>query len=107
MNRLPPDWLEKLQTFLYFGALGAFAAAVGYLVKIAKTEGHTISVAVLVITIIAGFYLGMLFGVAMPNEWDNRDAIVLLIGATGMKGFELLTAVSKQKIKGTISRWLD
>ena len=106
MHRLPPDWLEKLQTFLYFGTLGAFAAVVGYLVQLAKKEGQPISLLVLFITMVTGFYLGMLFGVGMPSEWQNRDAIVLLIGATVMKGFELISAVSKDRLKQRVKDFL-
>lgn len=95
MGRLPPDWLEKFHTFAYFGTLGAFAAVVGYLVQLAKKDGKA-SFSVLIITCMTGFYLGMLFGVLVPGEWTNRDAIVLLIGATGVKGFELVSTSARE-----------
>lgn len=95
MNRIPPDWLDKLTTFAYFGTLGAFAAFVGYLVQLAKQEGRA-TFAAGIITCITGFYLGMLFGVLVPGEWTNRDAIVLLIGATGVKGFELISGAVRE-----------
>lgn len=106
MGRLPPDWFEKLHTFIYFGTLGAFAAVVGYLVQLARNEGQTMSLLVLVVTVIAGFYVGMLFGALLPAEWGHRDAIVLLMGASGMKGVEILTSLSREQMKEKIKSWL-
>lgn len=103
MNRIPPDWLEKLFTFAYFGTLGAFAALVGYLVQLARQEGRASFLAVM-ITSITGFYLGMLFGVLVPGEWTNRDAIVLLIGATGVKGFEVVSNAVRELAPDWIRR---
>lgn len=91
-------WFEKLETFLYFGLLGAFAAVVGYLFKVARKNGEAVSFLVLFSTAVVGFYLGMLFGQLIPSDWGNRDAIVLLVGATGMKGFELVCSHSKKMI---------
>lgn len=95
-------WLEKLESFLYFGLLGLFAAVVGYLYQVAKRNGEPLSLLVLVATAMVGFYMGMLFGQLVPEDWGNRDAIVLLIGATGMKGFEIVMNHSKRVIPALI-----
>lgn len=95
-------WVEKLETFLYFGLLGAFAALVGYLYQIAKENGKTLSVLMLFVTAMVGFYMGMVFGQLIPSDWGNRDALVLLVGATGMKGFELVVSHSKKIIPALI-----
>lgn len=102
--RLPPEWLEKFYTFAYFGTLGAFAALVGYLVQLSAREGKPISLLALAVACFAGFYLGMLFGVMGPQEWENRDALVLLIGATGVKGFELASRAAREVIPDIIKR---
>lgn len=106
MDRIPPDWIEKASAFAYFGALGAFAALVGYLVQLARTEGTAPSAFVLIATVVTGFYLGMLFGGLVPQNWDNRDAIVLLVGATGMKGFEIATKTVRESLPDLIRRVL-
>lgn len=91
-------WVEKLEAFLYFGLLGAFAALVGYLYQIAKENGKSLSLLMLFITAMVGFYMGMVFGQLIPSDWGNRDALVLLVGATGMKGFELIVSHSKKAV---------
>lgn len=96
--KFPAEWFEKAQTYLYFGTLGAFAALVGYLWQIARKDGQRLSLLVLACTIIVGFYLGMLFGGIVSPDWANRDAVVLLIGATGLKGFEMVLAIAKNAI---------
>jgi len=96
--KIPPEWFEKAQTYLYFGTLGSFAALVGYLWQIARNDGQPLSSLVLACTVIVGFYLGMLFGGIVSPEWANRDAVVLLIGATGLKGFEMVISVAKNTI---------
>lgn len=95
-------WVEKLEAFLYFGLLGAFAAVVGYLYQVARRNGQGVSFLMLVATAVVGFYMGMLFGQLIPADWGNRDAIVLLVGATGMKGFELVYTQSKRVIPALI-----
>jgi hypothetical protein len=92
---LPNDLLEKLQEYAYSGALGAFAAVVGYLFQIARGQGQRISFLVLIATIVIGFYMGVLFGNLIPRDWGNRDAVLLLIGATGLKGFEIVSNWAK------------
>lgn len=92
---LPNDLLEKLQEYAYSGALGAFAAVVGYLFQIARGQGQRISFLVFVATIVIGFYMGVLFGGLIPKDWGNRDAVLLLIGATGLKGFEIVSNWAK------------
>lgn len=103
MNRIPPTVLEKLSVFLYFGTLGAFAALVGFLVQLAKEDGQSLSLVALLTTLVVGFYLGMLFGVLVPAEWGSRDAMVLLIGATGMKGFDIVSNAAEE----LIPRWFN
>jgi hypothetical protein len=96
--KLPVEWIEKFQNYLYFGSLGAFAALVGYLYQIARRDGQTLSILVLLATVVFGFYLGMLFGVMLPAGWENRDALVLLVGASGMKGIEIVLRTSRSVI---------
>lgn len=96
--KTPLEWWEKFETFLYFGLLGMFAAVVGHLYQVAKKNGESISFLLLFVTAVVGFYMGMLFGQLIPADWGNRDAIVLLVGATGMKGFEIVMTHSKKLI---------
>jgi hypothetical protein len=96
--KMTPALFEKAESFLYFGTLGAFAALVGYLHQVARRNGEAMSWLMLFVTAIVGFYMGMLFGQLVPADWGNRDAIVLLVGATGMKGFELVYTHSKRMI---------
>lgn len=96
------QWLEKLETFLYFGLLGGFAAVVGYLYQVARKNGEAVTLLALFVTAVVGFYMGMLFGQLVPSDWGNRDAIVLLVGATGMKGFEIVVSHSKKVIPALI-----
>ncbi len=91
-------WVEKFEAFLYFGLLGAFAAVVGHLYQVARKNGEAISFLLLFVTAVVGFYMGMVFGQLIPSDWGNRDALVLLVGATGMKGFELVLGYSKKMI---------
>lgn len=107
MGQLPPEWLEKLHNFGYFGTLGAFAAAVGYLVQMARQESQNITLFLLGVTTIAGFYLGMVFGGLIPADWSNRDAIVLLIGASGLKGFELAAKAGRSAVTGFMKIWMQ
>lgn len=95
-------WVEKLEAFLYFGLLGTFAALVGYLYQVAKKSEGPLSVLMLFVTATVGFYMGMVFGQLIPSDWGNRDALVLLVGATGMKGFELVVSHSKKIIPALI-----
>lgn len=96
---LPIEFLEKLQAYAYYGSLGSFAALVGYLYQLAKPGSVSkVSVFVLIATVVIGFYMGVLFAGVIPKTWENRDAVVLLIGATGMKGFELAMSAAKQII---------
>lgn len=100
--KTPLAWIEKFEAFLYFGLLGAFAALVGYLYQIAKKNGESLSVLILFVTATVGFYMGMVFGQLIPSDWGNRDALVLLVGATGMKGFEIVVSHSKKIIPAVI-----
>lgn len=90
-----PDLLEKLKEYAYSGTLGAFAALVGYLYQVARHPGSRISVFLILTTIVIGFYLGVVFGSFIPKSWENRDAVLLLVGATGLKGFEIIIGWSK------------
>lgn len=91
-------WVEKFEAFVYFGLLGAFAALVGYLYQVARRNGEALSLLMLFVTAMVGFYMGMVFGQLIPSDWGNRDALVLLVGATGMKGFEIVVSHSKKVI---------
>lgn len=95
--KIPPEWFDKAQEYLYFGTLGAFAALVGLLWQSVR-KSERLTFLVLATTVMIGFYLGMLFGQIVSPEWANRDAIVLLIGATGMKGFEVVISLAKNTI---------
>ncbi len=92
---LPVDLLEKLQEYAYSGTLGAFAALVGYLYQVARHPGSRVSVFLILTTIVIGFYLGVVFGSFIPKTWENRDAVLLLVGATGLKGFEIIIGWAK------------
>lgn len=96
--KTPLEWREKFEIDLYFGLLGMFAAVVGHLYQVAKKNGEAISFLLLFVTAVVGFYMGVLFGLLIPADWGNRDAIVLLVGATGMKGFEIVMTHSKKLI---------
>lgn len=95
---LPTELMEKFHEYAYTGALGAFAALVGYLYQVAKNGGAKISLLMIVATLVIGFYLGVLFGGFIPKDWGNRDAVLLLVGATGLKGFEIVSGWAKAVI---------
>lgn len=95
---LPPELLDKLQAYAYAGTLGAFAALVGYLYQVARNPGSKVSVFLVFATLVIGFYLGVLFGGFIPVSWGNRDAVLLLVGATGLKGFEVVVGWARSAI---------
>lgn len=99
---LPPEWVDRLQDFAYYGTLGGFSALVGYLYRTVKHDHIKFSWTVTLVSVLAGWYLGMLVAGVLPDGWDQRqrDSIVLLIGATGVKGFEFLVErVALEKLK--------
>lgn len=99
---LPPEWLERFYDFTYYGLLGGFSALVGYLYQTVKHEHVNFSWSASLISVLVGWYLGMVVAGVLPDSWDQqqRDSIVLLIGATGVKGFEfLMDKVALEKIK--------
>lgn len=98
-----PELLLKLYDYAYYGTLGAFAALVGYLYQVAKKGTTGVSWLMLMATAVFGFYLGMLFATLVPAGWDNRDALVLLAGASGMKGVELAMRAGRSIIKGAVA----
>lgn len=100
---LPAELIEKLSNYAYFGTLGAFAALVGYLYQLAKPgSGSQVSIFLIFATVVIGFYMGVVFAGVVPKDWENRDAVVLLIGATGLKGFELVMSATRQIIPNLI-----
>lgn len=99
---LPPEWLERFYDFTYYGLLGGFSALVGYLYQTVKHEHVNFSWPFSLISILVGWYLGMVVAGVLPEAWDQqqRDSMVLLIGATGIKGFEfLMDKVAIERIK--------
>lgn len=104
---LPVELLEKLQEYAYSGTLGAFAALVGYLYQVARAPGTKVSVFLIFATIVIGFYLGVVFGSFIPKSWDNRDAVLLLVGATGLKGFEIVMGWAKTAIPNLLKAILQ
>lgn len=99
---LPPEWLERFYDFTYYGLLGGFSALVGYLYQTIKHDHVNFSWPMSLISILVGWYLGMVVAGVLPDSWDQqqRDSIVLLIGATGVKGFEfLMDKVAIDRIK--------
>lgn len=92
---LPTELMLKLQDYAYSGTLGAFAALVGYLYQVAKHPGNKVTLFMIFATVVIGFYLGVVFGGFIPTDWGNRDAVLLLIGATGLKGFEIVIGWAK------------
>ena len=97
------DLALKLYDYAYFGTLGVFAALVGYLYQAAKQEAP-VSWLMLLATVVTGFYLGMLIAELIPADWGNRDALVLLVGAGGMKGFEIAMKAGKAILKETVGK---
>ena len=95
---LSGELIDKLHEYAYSGTLGAFAAIVGYLYQVARNPGSKVSFFLVLTTVVIGFYLGVVFGSFIPKSWDNRDAVLLLIGATGLKGFELVLSGAKSFI---------
>lgn len=99
---LPPEWLERFYDFTYYGLLGGFSALVGYLYQTVKHDHVNFSWPMSLISIVVGWYLGMVVAGVLPDSWDQqqRDSVVLLIGATGVKGFEfLMDKVAIDRIK--------
>ena len=99
---IPPEWLERFYDFTYYGMLGGFSALVGYLYRTVKHEEILFKWPVAFVTVMIGWYLGMVVAGVIPSAWDQqqRDSMVLLIGATGAKGFEFLVdKISLNKIK--------
>ena len=92
---LPTELLDKLQAYAYSGTLGAFAALVGYLYQVARHPGNKVTLFMIFATVVIGFYLGILFGGFIPQDWGNRDAVLLLVGATGLKGFVIVNTWAK------------
>lgn len=102
---LPPEWIDRFQDFSYYGALGGFSALVGYLYRTVKHDHMELSLGISLISVIVGIYMGMVVAGLLPDGWDQRqrDSVVLLIGATGVKGFEfLIEKVALGKIKSLI-----
>lgn len=104
---LPSDLTEKLIAWAYSGTLGAFAALVGYLYQVARHPGNRVTLFMLFVTVTIGFYLGILFGGFIPQDWGNRDAVLLLVGATGLKGFELVMGWAKTAIPNLLRSMLQ
>lgn len=103
MLGVPPEWIIRLQDFAYYGALGGFSAVVGFLYRTIKHEHIPFSWPAIIISALVGWYMGMMVAGLIPSHWDqqHRDSVVLLIGATGIKGFEAVvesSAISKIKI---------
>lgn len=99
---IPPEWVERLQDFAYYGTLGGFSALVGYLYRTVKYDHVYFSWPVSLLSILIGWYLGMVVAGIIPSGWDQqqRDSVVLLIGATGVKGFEFaVEKVALDRIK--------
>lgn len=99
---IPPEWVERAQDFAYYGMLGGFSALVGYLYRTVKHDHIEFSWPVIVVSVLVGWYMGMLVAGVLPEWWDQRqrDSIVLMIGATGVKGFEfVIEKVALERIK--------
>lgn len=101
------DLVIKLYEYAYSGALGAFAALVGYLYQVARNPGNKVTLFMIFATTVIGFYLGILFGGFIPSSWGNRDAVLLLVGATGLKGFELVVGWAKTAIPNLLRTALN
>lgn len=104
---LPTELMEKLQSYAYSGTLGAFAALVGYLYQVARHPGNKVTLFMVFATVVIGFYLGVLFGGFIPTDWGNRDAVLLLVGATGLKGFEIVMSWAKTAIPNLLRSMLQ
>lgn len=98
------EFLLKLYDYAYYGTLGMFAAMVGYLYQVAKKGSSGVSFLAMFATAVSGFYLGMLFATLLPAGWENRDALVLLAGAGGMKGFEIAMRAGKAIVSEAVGR---
>ena len=93
-------WL-KLHDYLYYGGLGIFAALVGLLYQAARASEMP-TLLVILATLSSGFYLGIMLSTLIPPAFDNKDAIVLLAGASGMKAFEIVLGAGKNLLRGLI-----
>ena len=98
------DLAERLSEFAYFGTLGAFAAVVGFLYRTVKYPGSASSVSALAITGLLGFYMGMLFGELLPHSLDSRDALILLAGISGGRGYDIVASASSNLLRSVLNQ---
>lgn len=93
-------WL-KIHDYLYYGGLGVFAALVGLLYQAAKEPEKTTPLIVLS-TLASGLYLGIMLSTLISDDFGNKDALVLLAGASGMKAFEIVLGVGRNLLRGLL-----
>lgn len=91
-------WL-KIHDYAYYGGLGIFAALVGLFYQAAKGI-EKVTFWVCVSTLTSGLYLGITLSTMIPDSNSNKDALVLLIGAGGMKAFEVALRAGKKLLSG-------
>lgn len=99
---IPPEWLDRFYDFTYYGMLGGFSALVGYLYRTVKHDHVRFTWSISFVSVLVGWYLGMVVAGILPMDWSQqqRDSIVLLIGASGVKGFEfLIEKVALERLK--------
>lgn len=93
-------WL-KIHDYLYYGGLGIFAALVGLLFQTAKGT-EKITLLIVLSTLASGLYLGIMLSTLISDDFENKDALVLLAGASGMKAFETVLGVGRNLLRGLL-----
>ncbi len=91
-------WL-KIHDYAYSGSLGIFAALVGLVYQAAKGT-EKITLLIVISTLTSGMYLGITLSSLISDNMENKDALILLIGAGGMKAFEIALRGGKKLLSG-------
>ena len=69
---------ERLKMYLLTGFISAFGAVVNLLYQ--KSKGKTVSLALILITLVIGFFVGNVVGSFIPKDFEYRDGTLLIAG---------------------------
>lgn len=69
---------ERLKVYIISGTIGAFGAIVNLLYQ--KSKGKVVSLTLLFITIVIGFFVGNLVGSFIPKDFEYRDGTLMVAG---------------------------